>query len=508
VESCVDAVNSLKRASVDALDGGVSDAEADAIMCANARKLYSFYKGVVNLSDECIAGLLGNFEVECAIDPTAIEGIYDEPYTMTGPKKSKIANDPKGLSDWTIELLTAPWGYHGTLTPEGKVEGAYLSSGEHVIASAYGPAPDDGLFYPGIGIGSWTGYEQVRKVTGIAATLGVDWWDLDYQIAATYVITGMDSGPELMEDYIDYYNKSAVGSPEACADWFLANWEGCPGGPGQAERMSRARAWYERMHSENWSVDASYANEVLALAQKIDSSAIGSVVASREQTDCKEARNFDSSTIVQALVAYSYSQRRTFAEGCPGTKLYREVYDAVAPGDGYFRSCDRSVACAIRWSGADANFCLGGCSNQDAYAAEHPEAWKRVCDFQATSTGAAGAEEAKRAGLQPGDVLFSRDGNFHTLAYVGTEAAKDAYAKWIRGTDGDVGEPEDGSAWVSGSIGSDGAPSTWDTGPGSGRAPAIGLGQDATSHVYSVYRYIGNYPDKDTFASVGKSVRL
>lgn len=225
-----------------------------------------------------------------------------------------------------------------------------------------------------------------------------------------------------------------------------------------------------------------------------------SKLAASAVEECKSKTKFDNSTLAAALVSYSYSQRKVYdGSQWEGTKLYLQVWEGVYPGDGYPRSCDRSVASAIRWSGADVDFPAGACSVQLQYCKDHGDLWKHVGDYQATAGGPVAAEEAKEWGLEPGDVLICDD---HTMAYVGEEAVQEGYENFISGTDGDVGAPDPSDAFVSGSISGGG-----DSGLGS-RAPAIGGGWDFAQHTYSVFRYTGDYPDADKFSDLGTKATL
>lgn len=230
------------------------------------------------------------------------------------------------------------------------------------------------------------------------------------------------------------------------------------------------------------------------------SASISSGVAASAIEECKAKTNFDNSTLAASLVSYSYSQREVYdGSQWEGTKLYLQVWGGVYPGDGYPRSCDRSVASAIKWSGADDDFPAGACPTQLMYCYEHPELWEHLGDFQASAGGATAASEAEGWGLQPGDILICDD---HTMAYVGMEAVQEGYESFIKGTDGDVGAPAADDAFVSGSISRGG-----DSGPGS-RAPAIGGGWDFAQHRYAAFRYKGDYPNKDKYADLGTSATL
>lgn len=71
--------------------------------------------------------------------------------------------------------------------------------------------------------------------------------------------------------------------------------------------------------------------------------------------------------MARCMAAYSWP---TKAQGMhnKGTELYQSVHKIVLPGDPYFMSCDRGVATAVRWSGADDwQFPAGSTRNQIHY---------------------------------------------------------------------------------------------------------------------------------------------
>lgn len=218
-------------------------------------------------------------------------------------------------------------------------------------------------------------------------------------------------------------------------------------------------------------------------------------------SECKADRNFSNDTLAAALVSYSYSSNPAFGnDEYPGTELYDEVWTATIH-DSYYRSCDRGVGAAVKWSGADDNFNYGGCGNELTYLSGSP-LWKLVADnvvFDGSGT------TAERLKLEPGDVICCDD---HTFAYVGKELAKKGYDSFIKGTDGDTGEFNPDSEYVNASIGGDGGSmSTRHTGPDNAKAPGL-RPEVSDGHSYSIYRYVGDYPDKDKYADVGSKARI
>ena len=183
----------------------------------------------------------------------------------------------------------------------------------------------------------------------------------------------------------------------------------------------------------------------------------------------------------------------------PSTALYQEVCEAVLGTDDctygmHYHSCDRGVAAAVRWTGADINFPAGACDSQYTYLKESP-LWEEVTHGDVPIGG--DDDWAASIGLEPGDVGVSY--GEHTLAYVGNEAVLAGYENFIKGNDGqvpgtggDIGEPTPGSAWVMASYGERGA----------------GIQNMSDSRPYAFFRYVGDYPDADKYSNVGTSATI
>ena len=232
------------------------------------------------------------------------------------------------------------------------------------------------------------------------------------------------------------------------------------------------------------------------------SSAANQGIAASAIAECQAKQKYDNSTLAAALVSYSYSQRRLQDDSEMSTKLYEEICIATLGADDYcadyhFHSCDRGVAAAVRWTGADVNFPPGACDEQFTYCHESP-LWEVVPG--AENIVISGDEDwAEAHGLEPGDVGVSY--GEHTLAYVGHDAVVEGYENFIKGNDGsqpgtggDIGEPDASACWVSASAHQRGA--------------NIGTQGASDSRTYTFFRYTGDYPDKDKYADAGSAVTL
>lgn len=346
----------------------------------NAQQIYSVFKSY-GLTDECIAGILGNLSVESGLDPTCIEGIYDEPFQL-GPKKQSAVTD---LSTYTQD----------TLFP------LYASSGISINQSAY--QGTDGKYYCGSGLVQWTG-PGAEKLLVVANSTGLQWYAMNFQMA--YMV----SDAHYREGFFAEWKASPDSSPEEAATTFSHRYEGNTV-MAQEERRQKAREWYDQMSS--WSVDEALANSVLALASNMggvaDDDSIG-----QSADKCKTNSAYDNSSIASAAVSYAYATKDE-GNGNNGTELYQRVHDYIFPGDSYYMSCDRGVACAVRWSGSDDEYPSGNTNQQYDYLIASPK-WE--------SLGMAGSLTMED--LQPGDV-FILDG--HTFLYVGSEIIQSVHGE-------------------------------------------------------------------------------
>ncbi len=121
----------------------------------NAKVIYRYLKGL-GAPDAMIAGCLGNWSVESGIDPTGVEGIYDEPHVI-GPRKTAAMADPGSYTLYDLK-------------PRTKIR---------VNWDAY--RGRDGVYYPGIGLGGFTG-PAATDLMDLAAGTGGNWYDLEVQL--------------------------------------------------------------------------------------------------------------------------------------------------------------------------------------------------------------------------------------------------------------------------------------------------------------------------------------
>lgn len=380
----------------DTVDKCVVDKEAfqttDVVITAeqcemHAKLVYSVFH-VYGLADTNIAGILGNWSVESEIDPTSIEGIYDERYNPAGPRKSVAFSD---LSAYTT----------------GKVFPMYANNNTSINRSAY--QADDGKYYCGLGLGQWTG-PAGKQLLDFASGAGGNWYDLDVQLAFCLAPNGYR--PQFFPNWKGVTESSA----SAAATAFAAGWEGNTA-LAQGARQIAAEGWLTKMAS--WTADVSYGNSIIAKAGSV-SGAANNNAAKKALDECDEKAkgDYDNSSLAAAAVSYAY-QTTDEGRGNDGTELYRRVHDNVYPGDGWYQSCDRGVACAVKWAGCDDSYPAGAVVAQLSYLVQNTDKWKEITDW--------GGDYHN---LQPGDVMvIAGNGSIHdhTVMFVGNEAIRAKY---------------------------------------------------------------------------------
>lgn len=335
-----------------------------------AKSIWSAFK-IYGLNDDQIAGILGCWQRESHGDPTSVEGIFDEPYTMGKHKKEALHN----LSAYTSKVSTG--------------SSQYTSGGA----------------CPGIGLGQWTGGNGI-KLMAAAKKTNHNWYDLDFQVAyvlATPTPTGMSA--KSFWSGLKHTNSS-----NAAVQYFLTHWEGVPGNA-LSEREGYANGFKRKMKS--WKVNSKAGNSILKLAKNLGAHATEKAVQDAAQScaDAQKKINGDNSNLVNAALSYAWDNEKE-ATGNNGTQLYQKVHRGIFPGDPFFMSCDRNVASAVRWSGTDVTYPPGDTGRQLQYLASSKK-WKKI--------GSTDHFDYKK--LRPGDVMCK---NGHTYLYVGNEAVKNS----------------------------------------------------------------------------------
>lgn len=354
-----------------------------------AQYIYQALSGM-GMSDENIAGILGNWQIESGIDPTSVETIYDEPFEI-GPKKQRA---------WDVDFAI------------GKINAEY-SSDHKAIGRA------------GIGFGQWTN-ERNEALIKFSESKGMDWHEADLQLAFAFSKGEPPHIQKYMREMVDNKNAGA-NSVVAATSEFYAKWEGIAGTTDTTlpQRLKAAGEWYAKMGG--WNADSALGRSILAMADAGGASAGRKAQMLAVKPGCEPPgdQNLNNSDAARALASYVWPKHsKGDNHQNDGTSLYQYVHDNVLPdGDPYYASCDRTVATAVRWSGTDKDFPAGAVTTQYAYAiGEGKDKWELA------------GEDLKEDQLEAGDVLISKSQG-HIWMYLSKEIVDDVW----KGKDYDKG---------------------------------------------------------------------
>ena len=367
--SCTVEVNNAVKAS----DGAQGDFSAQTE--ENAKTIYSVLSAW-GMSDENIAGILGNWSHESGIDPTGVETIFDEKFTI-GPRK-------QAAEAMNFKIAQVDPGY-----------------------AARFPAID----LMGIGLGQWTNGRNTL-LTEYAKSINKPWYTLETQLG--FMVSKDD--PTRVGQVKALINNSEGGSVSAATSYFLTKWEGINDGT-LPTREAAAGTWFSKMGG--WSKNQSLADSIMAQSgSTVTGANSGSVAQAASQ--CKSfAGHVDNSSLVKAALSYAWPYNDE-GKGNDGTDLYRYLHkEVLGESDNFYASCDRTVATAVRWSGTDDSYPAGGVSNQLAYLqGEGSSKWKQI-DYN-----------GDKSKLQPGDILLRTTGGVsHTVMYVGEDSVKEVWGE-------------------------------------------------------------------------------
>lgn len=451
-----------------------------------AKLVYNVFHSY-GLNNVSIAGMLANLDIESiGIDPSAVEGIFAEQGVL-GPKKAEAL---LSLTDYTEDTLFSVY----------KAQGKSIDKDEYKTTDSSGRD----VYYCGLGLPQWTG-ENAKKMLSAAETLHVNWYDMNFQLG--YMLSDRMYRPGFFagwkdnqeDDYsfdedsytrTDYatdeaYNSAinagktaaynaAVESAKTSAVYFAYNYEGNESNDG--DRKNKAKEWYDIISGwDDDDVDNTYADSIGELATNLGG-IVDFINIENLQYRCLNGNIFDNSSLAAAAVSLAWPTQDLSYNN--GKNLYQTVLKTIWPATCLYKSCDHTVACAVRWSGTDDLYPLEGTPDQIRYLEASPK-WERIGTSDAISMD----------NLLPGDVFIL---NGHTFLYVGESAVQSAY--------GD--EANYGSDSVSGSKNE--------------RSPACDLsatslilqrsGYDWDGHgVYTIYRCID--PDNSsTYSSIGYGV--
>ena len=359
-----------------------SQAALDAKRKANEDKLYAYLESQ-GFSKMHIAGVAGNMKTESYnMDPTQLEGIYDEKYTM-GAKKSAIMASPESIDSHTDFLINN------------------MKKNKKVSVSEDGYKIDGGHKHFGIGIMQWTANRAVT-MKKIADAAKLPWYSIDFQIL--YMTIEKGYGEKLKE-----YKSLSFQTPEAASEWFGKNYVG-----NWTNHVDKRKAFANDFYNNsdfgtsNISIDGITKIATLLDENTVDAANAKTITNMRD--NCGMANPLDTSSLVST--ALSLAVPNSEISKIVGNPIYNGLivkYDS-ANGGTYQRSCDRAVSAAMRASNTDTNYPLGNCSSQINYL----ETKALSGEYMVVAEGSNISVDK----LLPGDIFISPG---HTFMYVGKD---------------------------------------------------------------------------------------
>ena len=233
---------------------------------------------------------------------------------------------------------------------------------------------------------------------------------------------------------------------------------------------------------------------------------LGNDKAADAVEECGAEKPVTASTLAECFASFSYSSSvAKSGDQWLGSPVWDDVWNAAKGSIVYYRMCCCGVWGGMIWAGAaDPAQAIAGPSGVYEYMQADPD-WEEV-------TGWSGGAE----GLEPGDVVSSSDDS-HIFAFVGKEAATQAYEKVIKGTEADTGEWDPESEWMTSSNCCNGctASTSREAGHDGGKAPGLYAGENSHNPpLYHAFHYKGDYhwrkesAWKERFENVGTKVNL
>lgn len=372
VEDCATQVDAVR-------DSQNSDMDVNVVMFQNAQKIFSVLSSY-GLSDTQVAAVLGNFQHESGIFAHRIEAT----------SASLLPGDPaweKAMSDLNQHCIDVVFPNTPSANPE-------LYKGT------------DGKYYCGIGLAQFTA-SNAQTIVELGNSNGRNWYDLDFQMACILALgTDLTTGAKGGQNFWNTFKAETASMSLADATFYFQQYYEGNSSSAVAQRLSNAEGWASQLSS--WSIDSGYASSIIELANTLNTNLSANAMGNALDK-CVKEKDYDNSTMAAAAVSYAYPTESQGA-GNNGTDLYQTVHDNVFPGDPYYQSCDRGVACAVRWSGSDDTYPQGPTATQYTYLKTSPK-WECVVEtFTLADIGK----------LQPGDV-FCTKGDGHTFMYVGAD---------------------------------------------------------------------------------------
>lgn len=256
----------------------------------NAKRVYSVFK-TWGMSDENIAGILGNWSRESGVDPTSVESIFTEPYRI-GPRKQAA---------WDGNFTHIPGQEHG-----------------------------------GIGLGQWSN-GRTPMLLDYAEAKGIQWYTIEAQLA--FMVQGDNpSDAAVIRGMIT----TSQGSPSAAAHYFHDNWErSADTAAMRAQRAAVAEQWFSRM--SGWQVDPEVAGAVEDITGDLTSGSVVPISGSSAITDpCGNAADAKFAGLTDGGLTEADAQKLVDLYNQEGDSFLRAKYNGGGPGQcngNYVQNC-------------------------------------------------------------------------------------------------------------------------------------------------------------------------
>ena len=389
----------------------VGNVDASTATLENAQKTYAILK-VYGMSDENIAGVLGNWSAESGIMPYKVETVYNE---------DNIFTPQEGSKKYSYEFDTIS-------TPTGNEQANFrlkiaTSSGTYGLRNIYSNLATYSNRFPrieilGIGLGQWTNGRNTALMD-YAKRINMGWYLIETQLL---FMLDSENGDTSGAKTLATWCKNPSNSPAEAADYFFKRWEACDLSRTTPQiRIDEAEKWYVEIASwqEGTDYDLQEAESLISLIGSAGASASNTAANSKYRA-CSDKVMSDNSSLVNAALSFAWEPgidtaelESPFGQYYEGTPCWQHLRSIIMPGDNYPRSCDRTVAMAVKWSGTDTDIPNGNVRTQYSYFVTSPY-WQEV-------TWSGSQDE-----LQPGDILIHSDKS-HIVMYVGADAVKQKY---------------------------------------------------------------------------------
>lgn len=274
----------------------------------NARRIYSVMSEY-GLSDEQVAGMLGNFEVESGVNPNKFES------DMIGAVKPN-ARELAAKDGASVEtMFNGGWGAFSAAYAAVGIsldEATYLGIGEG--------DKNDGTHWPGIGLGQWTGV-GARGLSKFATSNNRSMWDLDTQLI--YMLSNVPSDASYFPR-LEKYKGTSGGSAAEFGALFARIWEGNTA-VAQGERQANATKWLVEI--KKMSKDGAYAKSILSQTKNVSASSSVSKSKDDKAAECAEDGGSDSKnrTDTGYLMKKNYQIVESYYQYGPGGSYHHGV---------------------------------------------------------------------------------------------------------------------------------------------------------------------------------------